>query len=93
MVAVTAVMAVAVAARAHAVTVVETAAGMVAAKAAVPTAAVNSSPHVRKAPALPRAKAVAVVPAWANNRLALPTNPAHRAHPPVSLTRCAPASI
>ena len=84
-----AVTAVAVAARALVATVVE----MAAAKAAVPTAAVNSSPHARKAPALPRAKAVAVVPAWANNRLALPTNPAHRAHPPVSLTRCAPASI
>lgn len=88
MVVVTAVTAVAVVARAHAATAVVT----VAAKAVVPTAAANSSLHGRKAHARPRAKAVAVVPAWAS-LLVLPTNPVHRAHLPVSLIRCAPASI
>lgn len=81
-------MAVAVAAKAHAAMVVETA----AVKAVVPTATVNSSPHAHKAHARPRAKAVAGVPAWASP-LALPMNPVRPAHPPVSLTRCAPASI
>jgi hypothetical protein len=72
--------------------VVETAAVTVAVKAVVPTAAANFSPHAPKALALHRAKAVAAVPAWASP-LALPTNPAHPAHPQDNLTRCAPASI
>jgi hypothetical protein len=52
----------------------------------------SSSPHVPKATAHPRAKAVDAVPAW-DNPQALPANPVHHVHRQVSPTRCVPASI